>query len=557
MLAPCLREKSRAAYLTVFMKWTTEETLRAKGQFWTPAWLARTMAAWVLSERPPVLFDPAAGPGTFFAAARSLGFQGSFAGFELDGAVLARASESGLGPGELQRITIGDFLGSPLRPTYPAIISNPPYIRHHRLDERRKRLLQARAAQWLGFNLDGRVGLHVYFLLKCLQSLSPAGRLAILLPADVCEGVSSARLWRRLSGRFRCDAVITFSEEAAPFPGLDTNALVFLLSNRPPHPRIPWLRVLRPEADAISSALADPRAGAAGGLAVQACERELEELVSTGLSRPARAHNARGVPLSAFAKVVRGIATGANEFFFLTSSQIRQHGLEKRFFRRAIGRTRDCPAAVLRARDLAALESAGRPTWLLSLDGAPERLLPAALRAYLIKAEQAGLAARPLIATRRPWYRMEQRAAPALLFAYLGRRDCRFVLNEAGVVPLTGFLCVYPRDQDPQHVRRLWRALNHPATLANLLYVGKSYGGGAIKAEPRQLDALELPAQVIKECGLARPPFLAEPTPGTGTSLHPASPRGPLPGAKSASLGIGPDGCLCRGDLPRTRPPPA
>jgi len=476
------------------------------------------MAAWVLAERPPALFDPAAGPGTFFAAARGLGFRGSFAGFELDGAVLARASDLGLGPGELERVTIGDFLDSPLRPTYPAIISNPPYIRHHRLDQGRKRWLQARAAHWLGFTLDGRVGLHVYFLLKCLESLAPAGRLAFLLPADVCECLSSARLWRRLSEQFRFDAVITFSKDAAPFPGVDTNALVFLLSNRPPYGRIPWLRVLRPDADAISSALADPRAASctshsapraphsalptphsalptphSPGPAVLACERELEELVSTGLSRPPRAEAARGVPLSAFAKVMRGIATGANDFFFLTSAQLRQHGLEQRFFRRAVGRTRDCPGAVLRAKDLEALDRAGRPTWLLSLDGLPEARLPAALRAYLKKGEQAGLAGRPLIATRKPWYRMEQRAAPALLFAYLGRRACRFVLNEAGVVPLTGFLCVYPKDRDPENIRRLWRALNHPATLANLLYVGKSYGDGAIKVEPRQLDALELP----------------------------------------------------------------
>jgi hypothetical protein len=485
------------------------------------------MAAWVLTDRPPVLFDPAAGPGTFFAAARGLGFQGSFAGFELDGAVLARASESGLGPGELERITIGDFLDSPLRPTYPAIISNPPYIRHHRLDQRRKRSLQARAAHWLGFTLDGRVGLHVYFLLKGLESLSPGGRLAFLLPADVCEGLSSTRLWRRLSERFRFDAVVTFSKEAAPFPGLDTNALVFLLSNRPPHRSIPWLRVLRPDADAISSALAGRtphsalrtphsalrtphsalrtphpalRTPHSQGPAVLACERDLGELVSTGLSRPPRADTARGVPLLAFAKVMRGVATGANEFFFLTSAQLRPHGLEKRFFRRAVGRTRDCPGVVLRAQDLAALDHAGRPTWLLSLDDPPKARLPAALRAYLKKGEQAGLAARPLIATRRPWYRMEHRAAPALLFAYLGRRDCRFVLNEAGVVPLTGFLCVYPRDHDPEHIRRLWRALNHPATLANLLYVGKSYGDGAIKVEPRQLEALELPPRVIQEC---------------------------------------------------------
>jgi hypothetical protein len=97
---------------------------------------------------------------------------------------------------------------------------------------------------------------------------------------------------------------------------------------------------------------------------------------------------------------------------------------------------------------------------------------------------------------------MEERAVPGLLFAYLGRRDCRFIENCAGVVPLTGFLCVYPWDSSKENRVKLWRALNHPRTIANLAFVGKSYGGGAIKVEPRQLDSLEIPQEVLNEVGL-------------------------------------------------------
>jgi len=100
---------------------------------------------------------------------------------------------------------------------------------------------------------------------------------------------------------------------------------------------------------------------------------------------------------------------------------------------------------------------------------------------------------------------MEQREEPPLLFAYLGRRDCRFLLNCAGVVPLTGFLCVYPWDTSERHVRKLWQALNHPDTIANLAFVGKSYGSGALKVEPRQLDALEIPQHVLERSDMAAP----------------------------------------------------
>jgi hypothetical protein len=475
------------------------EALREKGQFWTPAWLATVMASWVTAHGPRVLFDPAVGPGTFFAAARQAGFAGGFAGFELHGSALTGGCAPGLAAAELRHVTIGDFISSQLLRTFPAIVSNPPYIRHHRLSGKQKEELQTLAQRCLGFTLDGRAGLHLYFLLKCLDHLAPGGRLAFLLPADVCEGVSSRAVWGRLAARFRLDAVLMFEEPAAPFPAVDTNAMVFLFSNLAPRPRVPWLRVRKPDPAAVLQALGLKTGSGAGptGDAVTTQVRELPELVATGLSRPPRPSGSRGVALSLFARVVRGIATGANEFFFLTSSQLAEYGLDRRFFRRAIGRTRDCPDGTLTPGRLDALDAAGRPTWLLSLDRRPRETLPPALSAYLQRGEEAGLARRALIKTRTPWYRMEQREEPPLLFAYLGRRDCRFLLNRAGAVPLTGFLCVYPWDRSERHVRELWQALNHPDTLANLAFVGKSYGGGALKVEPRQLDALEIPQHVL------------------------------------------------------------
>jgi hypothetical protein len=474
------------------------EALRKKGQFWTPPWLARAMAAWVTALHPRTLFDPAVGPGTFFLAAREIGFGGGFAGFELDDSVLLDACSAGLNTLDLARVEIGDFIQHRVTTRYPAIISNPPYIRHHRLSEERKRETRQISIDCLGFALDGRVGLHVYFLMKCLENLAPGGRLAFLLPADVCEGVSSKALWMRLSQRYCIDAVLTFDEDAAPFPAVDTNAMVFLLSNRQPAQKVLWAQIRTPQTEAVLDVL---NLRATDAALVQ--HRELSELVATGMSRPPRTNGSVGVPLSAFARVMRGIATGANEFFLLTSEQIRHRGFDTRFFKRAVGRTRDCRGETIASEDIEALDSEGRPTWLLSIGKQGKEELPRPLRDYIDEGEQLGLHERALIKARRPWYRMEERAAPAFLFTYLGRRDCRFIENRAGVVPLTGFLCVYPRDNTKAYREKLGRALNHPDTIANLPFVGKSYGGGAIKVEPRQLDSLEIPTTVLAEVGLS------------------------------------------------------
>ncbi len=474
------------------------EALRVKGQFWTPLWLAKVMAGWVTQDRPEVLFDPAVGPGTFFAAAREGGFTGEFHGFELHPNAFADGWKLGLKLADFHHVQIADFISTSLPEKFPAIVSNPPYIRHHRLTQDQKLELKQLAQSHLGFSLDGRVGLHVFFLLKCLTQLAPGGRLAFLLPADVCEGISSFVFWNRICQQYRLIAAMTFADEAAPFPTVDTNAMVFLFTKAKPLEDFLWLRVCERDGEAISAALAGRKASSA----VNAHRRKLPEALKTGLSRPPRAQDNFGTPLFHFARVLRGIATGDNDFFFLTREQLRSHKLPERFFRRAIGRTRDCPGARLEIEDLDRLEAVGRATWLLNLADESNEQLPTQLQTYLKSGEQAGLPEKSLIKTRRPWYKMEKRTPPPILFAYLGRRDCRFILNEANVVPLTGFLCVYPWDTTQAGAKKLWRALNHPDTLANLGFVSKSYGGGALKTEPRQLDQLEIPQSVLDEVGL-------------------------------------------------------
>jgi hypothetical protein len=101
---------------------------------------------------------------------------------------------------------------------------------------------------------------------------------------------------------------------------------------------------------------------------------------------------------------------------------------------------------------------------------------------------------------------METRKAPPFLFAYLGRRNDRFIRNLAGVMPLTSFLCVYPHREDADSIARLWQALKHPDTIRNLALVGKSYGAGAIKVEPRALERLPIPEHVLSELSVV-PPF--------------------------------------------------
>jgi adenine-specific DNA-methyltransferase len=480
------------------------EALREKGQFWTPNWVAEAMVAYAISGGSKELFDPAVGAGVFFRAAKTIskinGLRLELTGTEIDPEALEQAKTCGLSEEDLAKVQITDFVLNPPRSALSAVVCNPPYIRHHRLSGEVKAKLKELCTTIIGTTLDGRAGFHIYFLLRALQLLGKDGRLAFIMPADTCEGIFSTTLWKWITERYKLDAVITFSPEASPFPGVDTNAVIFLIRNDKPVDKFLWARCIQAQTGELKAWVTSDFQTSGENLLVH--QRTLSEGLSIGLSRPPVDNESDDPLLGEFAKVMRGIATGANQFFFLTKKQASEFGIPHKYLLPAIGRTRDVSGNTIDNNTLNALDEAGKPTLLLSLDNTPLEQLPKTLREYLQHGEELELHLRSLISTRRPWYKMEVRPTPPYLFAYLGRRSARFIRNHAGVMPLTGFLCVYARNNSPEFVNRLWTILSHSETINNLSLVGKSYGGGAIKVEPRSLERLRLPLEIVLKSGI-------------------------------------------------------
>ena len=496
------------------------EALREKGQFWTPGWVAEAMVTYVISGGAAGIFDPAVGEGAFLRAAKLVaeeeGRTITLRGTEIDPEALQKAQQNGLTVDDLAGVQVADFFLHTANGTIftsefqtaiadedclPAIVANPPYIRHHRLSRETKEQLRRYGRELIGTALDGRTGYHIYFLLRALTRLSPDGRLAFIMPADTVEGIFAATLWRWITAHYRLDAVVTFAPEATPFPGVDTNPIVFMIRNAPPVPEFWWARCQEPENGDLRHWVCSGFIQARKTIVVE--RRTIAEGMATGLSRPPQEEHT-GPILADYARIVRGIAPGDTDYFFLTRERATALGIPDEFLVRAIGRTRDLVTDTdeVTTEMLDHLDAAGRPTYLFSPDGRPLNNFPPDVQAYLRTGESAGLPGRALIGQRRPWWKMETRQPPQFLFAYLGRRNVRFIRNRAGVVPLTGFLCVYARHDEARFIAQLAQVLADPRTIANLARVGKSYGDGALKVEPRSLDRLPLPIDVVRAAGL-------------------------------------------------------
>ena len=73
------------------------------------------------------------------------------------------------------------------------------------------------------------------------------------------------------------------------------------------------------------------------------------------------------------------------------------------------------------------------------------------------------------------------------------RYASRFAPCQPGDSPVSVLAPLYPR------------AVNAPETIRNLRLVGKSYGGGAIKVEPRNLERLAIPEALASRLAAGPP----------------------------------------------------
>lgn len=477
---------------------------KQRGQFWTPDWLADVLVRYATAEGAATLLEPSVGAGALLLAARREALRRGrlihTVGTELDPTALYEALEAGLTTDDLAGIDLADFTTWEPPFQVDAVAANPPYIRHQRVPASQKARLRAEAAAQTGLWLDGRTGLHVFFLLRALRWLAPNGRLAFLVASDVCEGIFADGLWAWLTRRYRLEAVLTFAARATPFPDLNINPAVLCLRHAPPADTYTWVEVgtLNPPGLAEWSA---GDLGGPGGPGWQAVRRPLAEGLALGLHRPPGLAPTKYV-LRDFMGVWSGVVTGANDFFLMTRAEAEARDIPPEFLRPTVARAGDVPGAIVTPADLDRLDRAGRPTLLLTLDGRSRWTLPAAVQAYLEAGEAAGVHKRPLLANRQPWYKAEQRKPPAFLFVYLGTRKNRFLINQAAIVPPSTFMGLYPRATDVAALEKLWRVLSDPRTTANLNRIARSYRGATLRAEPRTLDRLPLDDDLVAEAGL-------------------------------------------------------
>lgn len=438
--------------------------LRALGQYFTDPRIGEFMVRFACPGAKTLL-DPALGSGRFPKLARKIVPDCAVTAYEIDPEVL-RAF-----PPENLTLRHTDYLQGPWEERFDAIVCNPPYRRFQRIPDREA--LRKAVSDRSGISFSGFANLYALFLAKSLCQMAPEGRLAYVIPAEFLSVGYAQGLRARILRDRLLRAVIRIEGDRDLFPGAVTTCCILLL-DRGPKQSAAFLSLPTAE-DLSGKALSDlPRREIPLDALAQ------EESWLPFLEGAAPPSNEALVPTTRFFRAYRGIATGANEYFCLTASGLREWSVPQSCVVPCLCRSRDITSPLFTAEDLADLTVRDKPVFLL----APQE--PLAIGDYLALGQRLGIDQRYLPAHRDPWYAPEPQTPAPIWIAGACRDGMKVVRNLAGIRALSTFHLIRPTpDTDPD---LLFAYLRSPAAQEILLRQSRTMGRGLMKLQPGDLN---------------------------------------------------------------------
>ncbi|MCI0539026.1 MAG: N-6 DNA methylase [Verrucomicrobiales bacterium] len=457
------------------------------GQVATPEPIAALMAKWVMSARPSTVLDPAAGLGGLLAACCKLDRHAALIGVERDTETLQRAKATAP---RGTKLILADYLKSDAG-LFDGVIANPPYVKAHRLDysERDWRYFEER----LGTPLDRLTNLYALFLLKIWEDLAPRGRAAVILPAEFLNANFGEEIKERLVRVIRPPAFVVFAPSVNLFAdALTTSAIVLLEKGRPANA---FARLKR--ADSLQAAEEMVEKLCAGDImqrgndgfeltALNPREKWLNLLLND-TARPDTVLFPKRV--GDYFDCRRGIATGANDYFCLSRTEMREHYLTDTHVVPCLTKAVDADGLVFTREKFGALVVSGRRCFLLN----PTRNGQSLAR-YLKLGEERGIPKRHLPSHRPVWYLPENRAVADIWVAVFSREFAKFILNTSEAKNLTCFHGLYARSRCETLPPLMTLFLNSSGGRRAFKEVNRFYGDGLNKLEPKDVQDMPCPS---------------------------------------------------------------
>ncbi len=474
----------------------TAQLRKTRGAFFTPPSVARFIADWAIRSPEDDVLEPSCGEAVFLhEAGRGGRHRGRLVGVELHAASAAEAERTLRAEGISADIRAADFFAVEPDGSYEVVIGNPPYVRYQDFagDVRARARIAAMRA---GVSLTGLASSWAAFTVHSALFLKPGGRLGLVLPAELLTVNYAADVRRFLMQHFRSVGLVMFVQRV--FPGVLEEVVLLIADGfdpagldgtdhcdvyqvqdvealqrfavpskwKPRHPSAKWTAsIMAPEALAAYS----------------------EASNSAGFSR-----------LDDWGDTTLGMVTGNNKYFALSPRDVAELELEAGdLIQLSPPGSRHLRGLTFSQAQLNQLGKDGSSTWLFRPAADPST----AAKRYIRIGEGAGVHTAYKCRVRSPWWRVPYLRPADLFLTYMNADTPRVTTNRARAHHLNSVHGIYLReDVRRDGVDLLPLATLNSVTLLGAETVGRAYGGGMLKIEPREADHLPVPSlRLVRE----------------------------------------------------------
>lgn len=475
----------------------TAQDRKARGAFFTPDAITTYLTQWAVRSDADRVFEPSAGDAAFLVAAirrlQALGVDHpTVDGVEIHAASAASARRRVADAGGHARIRTANFFAVDPRPEYTAVIGNPPYIRYQ--DFRgQTRAESRRAALRAGVTLSGLASSWAAFTVHAALFLRPGGRMALVLPAELLSVNYASAVRKFLFDRFASVELVMFDEQV--FPEAEADVVLLLADGFDGGPSGHAVIHRARNAEALTSELVQRR-----WRPRDPAEKWISGLIGSAPVEVLHGLEAAGdfTCLETWADTTLGMVTGNNGYFALSPQRVHELGLRQAdLLPLSPPGSAHLRGLTLSADQLTRLGEDGRSVHLFRPTGAK---LSAAAARYVEAGHAAGVHLAYKCRVRTPWYLVPLVEPADLLLTCMNADTPRLVTNRARAHHLNSVHGVYLRDGFTTLGRDLLPLASlNSVTLLHAEMVGRSYGGGILKIEPREADQWLVPSPQLVE----------------------------------------------------------
>src|SRR6218665_358002 len=464
-----------------YAKCTSIEHRKKFAQFFTPFSIADLMAKWLLGNKElKTILEPAIGLGIFSRALLNYNKNLIIKGFEIDQKIFDKAKNI-FEENKNVSIHLQDYMYHDWENKYDGVICNPPYFKFHDYDNKNTvKEIEDR----ISCKLNGFTNLYALFLLKSIYQLNENGRAAYIIPSEFLNSDYEKPVKSCLikSKTIRHIMVIHFEENV--FDDALTTASILLCANDNQSSKVQFSNVVNlTDFAAMERIIENYPNYPTKEQTVEFKNLDPEIKYRTYYQEQNALKYKHLVPFANYGKAVRGIATGANEYFTFSPSKAKEFGIAEKYLLPCICKAIDAKKSFFTDKDFQELQQNGKSVFLLNAISADENV-----KKYLTIGEEQKVHKKFLTAGRTPWYSLENRPPSPIWVSVFNRHGLRFIRNEANISNLTTFHCVYLNMFSAPKADLLFAYLLTDVSRQIFEDNRREYGNGLQKFEPNDIN---------------------------------------------------------------------